>query len=324
MCKGDSVAMASGVRPKEDPKAPAVPPRPPPLFDEYLPADEQPALVPLNTEWVLSAHSNDNANWAWPVDYVQLGRAASIQGFWAAMKWYALRDYGAQYSLNLFRGGIAPVYEDANNANGGVFSLRVPIPDGDQLWQDVCMVAVGETLLADHTNVTGVSAALGTARGPAGTATIKIWHRLKDQAEERLPAWLREQHPALQVRFLNRVAPVPTDAAVTSSHGGSARPAGHHHGRASDPQHSGGAGHHHHGHGHGGRGGRGRGRDRDRDRPRSPADRGGSGGSRWATDHDRSQISSGDYRGRRTDRYANAVPNAPSASRTDAKRVRFA
>lgn len=57
----------------------------------------------------------------------------------------------------IMREGIEPIWEDPKNSDGGTFSIRVPHNEGYDLWVDIMIRMIGETLTYDMQYINGIS-----------------------------------------------------------------------------------------------------------------------------------------------------------------------
>ena len=68
----------------------------------------------------------------------------------------------------IMKENIFPVYEDPENINGGAWSFRILRKDLTQVWNDIVLSLLGNTLFDDMDNINGISL------NPKN-CVIKIW-----------------------------------------------------------------------------------------------------------------------------------------------------
>lgn len=181
-----------------------------PKLKEELAAHQ---LFELRTHWVLWLHHALDRDWS-QASYLRLCGFCTVQGFWTVFNWLRLHP---QFHYFLMRESVLPMWEDKQNENGGCFSVRAPSKQGADLWLDMCMYVVGETLLDDYdemANVVGVSVASSRE-----LTAVKVWHRQRDQSDTKIPQFFRERYTA-EVKFLNHksaAAPAPVSAAAVAA-----------------------------------------------------------------------------------------------------------
>jgi translation initiation factor 4E len=146
---------------------------------------------PFEASWVIWAHSPRNNNW----NDTSCSKLATIATVEQAIAINALipADVVTKCMLFVMRDGVAPLYEDPANANGGAFSYRVSNHDVPTAWSNVCYALMGETLATTPelmAEITGV-----TISPKKNFCIIKIWTRSLTHTNA--------QHVAPNIRQLN-------------------------------------------------------------------------------------------------------------------------
>lgn len=75
----------------------------------------------------------------------------------------------------LMRDPVTPVWEDPMNRNGGSWSILVPVQDASNVWEQIAVKLVGETL---GTGITGMS-----INQKNNISVIKIWNNDKNHRD---------------------------------------------------------------------------------------------------------------------------------------------
>lgn len=103
----------------------------------------------------------------------------------------------------IMRHGIEPVWEDVKNSNGGTFTIKMNHINGYDVWSNLVMYIVGETLTTDMDTINGISVSYIADNGHYqkpdvmnnnNSTFIKIWDgksgRNKDQFVKILPQFI--------------------------------------------------------------------------------------------------------------------------------------
>jgi translation initiation factor 4E len=113
-----------------------------------IPKTGQP-LHSLNTPWAFWTQKKVKRapGASWHEGTLCLGRFDSVEGFWQLYS-HLVRPDAIQGSADimLFREGIKPIWEDDTNKTGGKWTLRMRKPGAAQVWEEVLLALVGETL----------------------------------------------------------------------------------------------------------------------------------------------------------------------------------
>ena len=125
----------------------------------------------LSDKWTLWAHLPHDTNWA-------ASSYKKIYEFDTAEQAIALIEMlppklVMNCMLFLMRRGIVPMWEDAQNRNGGCFSYKVANKEVNQAWKQLSYVTVGETI---STNLNVIPHVNGITISPKKNfCIIKIW-----------------------------------------------------------------------------------------------------------------------------------------------------
>ena len=126
----------------------------------------------LNNKWVLFFHDPEDNDWS-VKSYKKLYEVESIEQFWD------LFDFiGSKYISNgmffFMRDGIAPVWEDKKNEDGGCWSFKISKKDIYNSWIELSMALLGENItnnIKDSKDITGISIS-----PKKSFSIIKIWN----------------------------------------------------------------------------------------------------------------------------------------------------
>jgi len=89
---------------------------------------------------------------------------STIQDFWKNYNNLPPLDkLKLKSSFHLMKSGVRPIWEDTENANGGVWSMRVRKEDTEFVWKELVLAAVGEQfgpVLSNDDDISGISVSL--------------------------------------------------------------------------------------------------------------------------------------------------------------------
>ncbi|XP_044726513.1 eukaryotic translation initiation factor 4E type 2 [Chrysoperla carnea] len=129
-----------------------------------------------------------------------VGRVATVEQWWALYShMIRLNDLPCHTDLHLFKEGIQPMWEDAANAKGGKWVVRLRKGQVGRAWENLCMAMLGEQFMVGNE----ICGAVVSVRYPDDM--VSVWNRTaSDQAcTARIRDTLR--------RILNLPPAVPMD-----------------------------------------------------------------------------------------------------------------
>jgi hypothetical protein len=142
----------------------------------------------LNTQWTVWVHRNDCKDWT-EASFKSIYVIDSIGSFWRFFNnFHNLNKEDNQFFI--MRNKIKPIWEDNNNRNGGLCSLKMDCYDrnnrfdlGSEVMICLSLLAMNETLLPDNNEINGVSYSIRNR-----SVVIKIWGKdCKYNMKEKLP-----------------------------------------------------------------------------------------------------------------------------------------
>lgn len=113
----------------------------------------------LNDIWAMYFHDPNDSDWT-TSSYVRMGDISTIEEFWS--HFLCLKHQVHKGMFFLMREHVFPCWDDPANIQGGCLSIKILKDDMAELWEDMCMKLVGETLLKpEHrhkwTKINGIS-----------------------------------------------------------------------------------------------------------------------------------------------------------------------
>lgn len=125
----------------------------------------------LNSSWVLWYHHEKN-NWKIS-GYRKIYKIDTIKDFWELYKNFDRIGGINNQHFFLMREGIEPIWEDDANKLGGCWSFKKMENESAEIWEDLSIRIVGETLLEDNSEINGLSICLKRQ----SNSVIKIWNK---------------------------------------------------------------------------------------------------------------------------------------------------
>lgn len=156
---------------------------------------------PLRHEWAFWHERNkpDASESQWEDQLKQMAQISTVQSFWQVYNNTPFTTLPLRDSLHLFKKNVKPVWEDPRNKNGGAWTFRITKAHSDEVWKEVLMMAIGETLqeiVEKGDDICGVSFSVRF-----NSHLIMIWNRdgnnqnsidaILNKALDFLPASLR-------------------------------------------------------------------------------------------------------------------------------------
>lgn len=142
----------------------------------------------LNSQWTVWVHRNDCNDWS-IASYQNIFLIDSIASFWEFFNnFYLLNKEDNQYFI--MRNKIKPKWEDNNNRNGGICSLKMDCYDrnskfdiGCEIMVILCILIMNETFIQENTEINGISYSVKLR-----SIYIKIWTKdYKNDIKDKLP-----------------------------------------------------------------------------------------------------------------------------------------
>ena len=129
----------------------------------------------LNSYWRVWKHATDNSDWSLE-SYDKIYTINSVGSFWKFFNNFNLLNK-INNQLFIMREEVAPIWEDVNNKNGGICSIKIDHYNnrnrnevGSEIMLCICLLVMNETLIMKNQIVNGVSYAVKNK-----SIFIKIW-----------------------------------------------------------------------------------------------------------------------------------------------------
>jgi hypothetical protein len=147
-------------------------------------------LHPVKCGWMLWAHLPQDNNWGLD-SYKRVSRFESIEETVAITETLP-EPLVKNCMLFVMRDGIAPMWEDPRNRDGGNFSYKISNKIVAETWRDLSYMLVGETLSSNNdiaNSVTGISIS-----PKKNFCIIKIWF---NNCKNQNPALITSEIPGI-------------------------------------------------------------------------------------------------------------------------------
>lgn len=129
------------------------------------------AFHPLNNEWVLWAHLPHNTDWS-PKSYIKICPLTTIEETIAIMTTLP-KELVQNCMLFVMKKGIAPMWEDVQNARGGCFQYKIMNKNVPDVWKECIYALVGGILSENRAFVSTIT---GFTSSPKKDFCIfKLW-----------------------------------------------------------------------------------------------------------------------------------------------------
>jgi len=125
--------------------------------------------LPLENKWTLWLHKKDNRNWGRD-SFHKIYDITTVQNFWQV---YNNVIFDTEL-LFLMKNDIFPLWEDPQNASGGTWSMKIPRQSANEIWTNICLLLIGETMSLDMDHINGIS-----IRPKFSNSIIKLWTNTK-------------------------------------------------------------------------------------------------------------------------------------------------
>ena len=127
---------------------------------------DHPKNLPLKYVWVLWFHNHDTVDWS-VQSYRRIFAFSNVEDFWRMA--HGMPDLGSAPGMYfIMKDGIMPLYEDPRNIGGSLFSYRVFKKKLEEIWTDVMLGVIGNTLIEDDDSLCGISV-------NTKNSVIKLW-----------------------------------------------------------------------------------------------------------------------------------------------------
>lgn len=169
------------------------------VVDEVKKVMEDGSKLKLNSEWDLWVHDIDSNDWTIN-DYKKIFTIKTVSDFWKLFNNITKLNH-KYYHFFLMRNGILPIWEDVNNRNGGICSLKSDMNKGIDIFTVLGAHAVGETMLQDMNDLNGISFS------PKNNWVIlKVWNRCgKNDVSKTLMNNVLKKYHDLSVKYKENV-----------------------------------------------------------------------------------------------------------------------
>lgn len=140
----------------------------------------------LNTSWEIWYHHSLND---WSISgYRKIFSINNIKNFWDFHN--NIDCIGGINNLNFFimRKNITPIWEDPKNRSGGCWSILVPVSKAYEVWEELCVLMIGENLVKESYIITGIS-----INQKNNVSVFKIWNNDRSKSDIKLlPSFLNQ------------------------------------------------------------------------------------------------------------------------------------
>lgn len=102
------------------------------------------ALIPLhlNTGWILWCHRKNERNWDMST-FIKIYTIHTIQEFWGVYNNVCSFDNEIFF---LMRENVSPMWNTPENKGGGKWNIYINRKKANEVWRDLSLLAIGETL----------------------------------------------------------------------------------------------------------------------------------------------------------------------------------
>lgn len=152
----------------------------------------------LNCTWVVWVRDSKSTDWSMN-SYKILCEIDTVKKFWRLMNNFDKLDF-IKMQFYIMRKGIAPIWEDPNNIDGGTLMFRYNnnnISEVIPFWSDLCSMTVGETLCNTPLEITGVSLTMKEQ-----WHIIRVWTKSpKEDLDKHMPKELIKKYKGLKLVY---------------------------------------------------------------------------------------------------------------------------
>ena len=140
------------------------------------------SLHPLNSTWILWYHMPSDKNWG-KESYIKVYEITTIEDYWRIYNHLSPQHFeNGMYFL--MRKDIFPLWEDAQNRNGGCWSLKIDKKTIYKSWTELSIALLGETLMQEEKNYIYINGI--TVSPKKGFCILKIWNSDKNKSDVSL------------------------------------------------------------------------------------------------------------------------------------------
>jgi translation initiation factor 4E len=129
----------------------------------------------LESTWTLWYHHQKN-NWKLS-SFKKIYTVSTVKDFWELFNNFDKIGGVLNQNYYLMRGNISPIWEDEQNKKGGCWSYRKCNSQIEELWTDLSVHMIGETLSINDMTINGLSVCLKKD----DNSVIKIWNKCSDE-----------------------------------------------------------------------------------------------------------------------------------------------
>ena len=159
---------------------------------KYKKLTKEEALIPLplNTKWVLWCHLKTERNWDIST-FIKVYTISTVQNFWGVYNNIRFDDQ----IFFLMREGISPIWNTPKNKDGGKWNIYVNRKKVSEIWRDLSLLAIGETLKCKGKPINGIA-----IRPKFAQSIIKIMTSKKENKNH----WYREYNQSELNKIFNK------------------------------------------------------------------------------------------------------------------------
>lgn len=152
-----------------------------PLYDGSL--ESNPDLgnnMYFSSSWTVWSHRVDCQSWT-KDSYIKVYTIDNIGSFWRFFNnMHLLNKFDNQFFI--MRDQIYPIWEDNNNRNGGIYSIKIDCfantpkykaDIGSEMMTCLCLLAMNDTLIQQNEEINGISFSIKNKN----STLIKIWYK---------------------------------------------------------------------------------------------------------------------------------------------------
>lgn len=126
----------------------------------------------FRSTWNVWIHRNASTDWKL-TGYDKIFSIQNVADFWNFMNTFSILNY-MDYQFVIMKNNIAPIWEDAENKNGGSAVIRMKLTDKNLLnaWEDMCILTFNEQICPDANDINGISFNM-----KKDLTVVKIWNK---------------------------------------------------------------------------------------------------------------------------------------------------